>query len=151
MQSLVQSTGQKPGNTLYIHIYMGDQPHTFEYYEDDGTTMDYQKGQYFKRSIRFDPAEKKLVFSKREGSYFSGFKSVRCIFHGFESTVNEIAVDDIPVSLQKVSVKLLDGLKYLEGIYDPSFYKEFRNREKQSEQLSVSFQNTEKEITISWK
>lgn len=43
MQSLVQSTSEKPTDTLLIHIYKGNINNTFVYYEDDGESYNYEK------------------------------------------------------------------------------------------------------------
>ena len=41
MQSLVQSTKDKPSDTLDINIYYGKEKNSFVYYEDDGSTINY--------------------------------------------------------------------------------------------------------------
>ncbi|WP_245849662.1 glycoside hydrolase family 31 protein [Hymenobacter crusticola] len=85
MQSPVQYTAQAPLDTLYLHIYKGDKPTSFVYYEDDGTTYAHEKGQYVKRTITLDPAARALELGKMEGSFKSKFKNVEVVFHGFES------------------------------------------------------------------
>jgi alpha-glucosidase len=83
MQSLVQSTAQKPSDTLTVHVYKGDIPNSFVYYEDDGESYDYEKGTFYKRAISYDPAKKTITFEKAEGSYPSKFTSIKLVFHGF--------------------------------------------------------------------
>ncbi len=92
MQSLVQSTKEKPSDTLFVHIYNGDDLNVFEYYEDDGSTMNYKNGLYFKRNITFDPAKKCLEFSKADVHLPSDYKNIMCIFHGFEE-IKEVSVN----------------------------------------------------------
>ena len=58
MQSLIQSTAEKPGDLLEVHLYNGKDSNSFEYYEDDGKTYGYLKGDYYKRTIAFKPREK---------------------------------------------------------------------------------------------
>ncbi len=89
MQSLIQSTSEKPTDTLTIHIYKGDLTNSFVYYEDDGASYNYEKGDYYKRSIVYDPANKKITFEKVEGSFKTNFNTIRLMLHGFgETNVN---------------------------------------------------------------
>ncbi|WP_442794367.1 glycoside hydrolase family 31 protein [Pelobium manganitolerans] len=85
MQSLIQSTAEKPSDTLSIHIYKGNLNHTFVYYEDDGESYDYEKGAFYKRAISYDATNRKIVFSAVEGNYASKFKNLKLVFHGFDA------------------------------------------------------------------
>jgi alpha-glucosidase len=151
MQSLVQSTKQKPGDTLYLHFYNGIEKNDFKYYEDDKSTFNYQKGSYYKLNIGFDPAKKQVVFSKPEGTFNSVYKVVECIFHGFTDEIQEVFLNGQSKPTSKGSVKLLDGLRYLEDIYDPSYFKSLRNSEKTPIQRIVSFPIPTEMIEITWK
>jgi alpha-glucosidase len=86
MQSLVQSTAQKPTDTLTVHIYKGNRNNSFVYYEDDGESYNYENGSYYKRTITYDAAKKQITFAKAEGSVASKFKHVRIQLHGFDNT-----------------------------------------------------------------
>ncbi|WP_242919933.1 glycoside hydrolase family 31 protein [Pontibacter liquoris] len=83
MQSLVQTTAEKPTDTLTVNIYKGSVNNTFVYYEDDGTSYDYEKGDFYKRSIRYDAGHDTITFEKAEGKYSSNFKNVKVVLHGF--------------------------------------------------------------------
>lgn len=83
MQSVVQNTGQQPIPVLELHVYQGFKSNSFTYYEDDGSSYNYEKGDFYKRVIRFDPAGKKIIFARQEGSFQSKFTDVRLILHGF--------------------------------------------------------------------
>ena len=85
MQSLIQSTAEKPTDTLSIHIYKGDSNNRFVYYEDDGESYAYETGAYYKRLISYDPGNKSITFSKVEGSAESKFKTIKLVLHGFNS------------------------------------------------------------------
>jgi alpha-glucosidase len=122
----------------------------FEYYEDDGSTIDHEKGKYYKRKITFDPQAKQMVFSKNEGSYRSKFIYIKCFFHGFEQMENLQAGDGIEMPVAKDDGKLLDGLEYLEDIYDPVYYKSLRLEEKRKSQQMVTILNGSEEMRISW-
>ena len=64
MQSVVQSTKEKPGDTLYLHIYNGAIKNVFTYYEDDGNTFSYASGNYCKRNIAFDPSKEQILLDQ---------------------------------------------------------------------------------------
>jgi alpha-glucosidase len=151
MQSLLQSTKQIPGDTLYLHIFDGDQPNQFEYYEDDGSTTDYRNGAYYKRNITFNPGLKQVRFSAPEGSFPSVFKTIQCIFHGFNGEMKEVTVNHQPQSLTTETLRVLDGLRYLEDTYDPAYVKSLREAEKKGIQLTLAFPNIKEEINIHWK
>jgi len=84
-QSLVQNTTEKPSDTLDLHIYQGSEPNTFIYYEDDGTSYDYEKGDYYQRAIHFDPVHRLIVLDKPEGQRPTHFGHIRLLLHGFDS------------------------------------------------------------------
>jgi len=84
MQSLVQTTQEKPTDTLVVHVYKGSLKNSFVYYEDDGQSYNYQKGDFYKRTISYDPAQRTLSFEKAEGTFSSNFKKVKLVFHGLD-------------------------------------------------------------------
>ncbi|WP_212001083.1 TIM-barrel domain-containing protein [Chitinophaga sp. HK235] len=98
MQSLIQSTLEKPTDTLFLHLYKGDEASSFVYYEDDGESFSYEKGGYYERAITYDPAAGKLTLSKVAGSYTSQFKYIRLILHGFDAN-QRISVNGSSVSV----------------------------------------------------
>jgi alpha-glucosidase len=83
MQSLVQTTAQKPTDTLTVHIYKGNVNNSFIYYEDDGESYNYENGSFYKRTITYDAAKKQITFAKAEGSATSKFKRIKLMMHGF--------------------------------------------------------------------
>ncbi|MFD0751810.1 glycoside hydrolase family 31 protein [Mucilaginibacter calamicampi] len=84
MQSLVQSTSDKNDGVLYIHIWNGANANEFVYYEDDGISYNNEKGEYYKRTIRFEPENRAVTLFAVEGSYPSKYKTMKLVFHGFE-------------------------------------------------------------------
>jgi len=84
MESLVQTTADAPTDVLTLHVYNGSKANQFVYYEDDGKSFDYQKGNFYKRAIVFNPAKRSLTFNAAEGSYQSHFKTIKLILHGFD-------------------------------------------------------------------
>lgn len=109
MQSLIQSTVEKPTDTLNIHVYKGSVPNTFVYYEDDGTTYDYEAGSYYKRTISYDPATNTIVMNKAEGKAASSFKNIALILHGFDGLGN-IKVNETNYSLQDGTISFLSAI-----------------------------------------
>lgn len=83
-QNIIQSTNEPGDGVLQIHIWNGNEPNSFVYYEDDGTTYDYQDGAYYKRIITFDPQAKEISFSAVEGTHPSKYSKLRLVWHGFE-------------------------------------------------------------------
>ncbi len=101
MQSLVQSTSEKPTDTLLLHIYKGNVPNSYTFYEDDGKSFDYEKGAYYKRTISYDPANKRISFSEADGSLASKFNYIAIILHGFDKAV--------PLKLDAVGITAKEG------------------------------------------
>ncbi|MCX6248199.1 MAG: DUF5110 domain-containing protein [Bacteroidetes bacterium] len=85
LQSVIQSTSEKPSPTLEINVWFGKSPNSFTFYEDDGVTYNYESGQYYRRLITFDPAKKMITIGKAEGSYPSKFSAFRLVLHDFGS------------------------------------------------------------------
>jgi alpha-glucosidase len=108
MQSLVQTTVEKPADTLYLHIYNGTAANRFVYYEDDGKSFDYQKGNYYKRAIILNPTARTLTFDKVEGSYVSNFKYIKIILHGFDG-VDNLQSGGNRVELQNGTFSFIDN------------------------------------------
>ena len=104
MQSDIQFTDQKPSNILNIHIYKGDKVNSFIYYEDDGSTFQYEDGQFYKRTITFDPIKKTILFTKPEGSFTSKFTFYRIILHSFDN-LKSLRAGGKDYSLKAISPK----------------------------------------------
>jgi len=85
MQSLVQTTAQKPSDTLFIHLYKGDEAGNYVYYEDDGRSFDYEKSVFYKRELNYRPNVAEFNMEKPEGTYSSSFKFVKLVLHGFSA------------------------------------------------------------------
>ncbi|MFZ4521497.1 MAG: TIM-barrel domain-containing protein [Bacteroidales bacterium] len=109
MQSDIQHTDQKPAPTLDLHIYNGESPNTYSYYEDDGLTYDFEKGHYFSRTITFDPVKKQIRFSKVEGDYVSKFTTIRLILHSFDDVMMvQSATKGFPLKLKSVNERFVE-------------------------------------------
>jgi alpha-glucosidase len=85
MQSVVQSTSEEGDGIMVLNIWYGDKASSFVYYEDDGTSYDYENGGYYKREITFNPVKRTVNLSEVEGSYKSKFSKIELVLHGFEA------------------------------------------------------------------
>lgn len=102
VQSLVQSTAEKPLPTLALHIYKGDAAagtQTTSYYEDDGETFGYRKGAFYRRAITYDAAARRIDIGAVEGSYRSKFDKLDIVLHGF-GAAPALAVNGKNVAVQ---------------------------------------------------
>ena len=87
MQSDIQFTDQKPSPAMILHIYNGDKPNSFVYYEDDGSTYQFENGRFYRRTITLDPTRKEIRFSKVDGNLTSKFTSIRLVMHSFDEVM----------------------------------------------------------------
>jgi alpha-glucosidase len=109
MQGIVQSTVEKPSPILEIHIYNGTEKNTFNYYEDDGESYDYEHGACYLRTIGFDPLKRYILFSKPEGSFHSKFSSVILVLHDFENVSGiKINGQDYTMKLKSVKERMIE-------------------------------------------
>lgn len=83
MQSDVAHTSEQHDGILRIHLYSGTAASSYLHYEDDGTSLNYQNGQFAKRLISYFPTEQLLTFAETEGTYRSDFYAIRIYLHGF--------------------------------------------------------------------
>jgi len=69
-QPVVQNTGEMPGKPLMVLVVPADDSEA-SFYEDDGASLDYRKGQFLKRRFHQTHSEGKVVveISAPEGTY----------------------------------------------------------------------------------
>jgi alpha-glucosidase len=92
MQSPVQSTADRPIDTLILQVY-GGADGSFVYYEDAGDSYNYQKGEYCKRSFILNSSKKELILDEQEGTYSSQFKYICIYFHGVDGISTGVKVN----------------------------------------------------------
>lgn len=83
MQGVLRSTADRGNGVLYLNIWYGEIPNSFSYYEDDGTTYQYETGKYYERAIDFNPRDHEITLLDVKGSYSTRFDSVALILHCF--------------------------------------------------------------------
>ncbi|MEI8058936.1 MAG: DUF5110 domain-containing protein [Ferruginibacter sp.] len=150
MQTVVQSTKEKPADTIFIHVYNGKEKNSFMYYEDEGDGFGYKNEKYCKRNIVFDPVAKQIILQQQEGNYTSGFKKIQFILHGFETEMKNISINGTSMLSQSCSSKLLDGMQGLQDYYDPAYYTSLRNAEPVMKQQTIITDNISSAIHIQW-
>ncbi len=150
-QSIVQSTKDKPSDTLELHIYNGNEESSFTYYEDEGDGFGYKSNVYCKKQILFSAKEKKVVIQKQEGSFVSKFKRLKLVLHGFGDNMSTIKINESVAVISKTDdAVLLDALSALADFYDPGYYSMLKNGVKKNVQQYAVINNSEKEIVMSW-
>jgi len=140
MQSLVQSTKQRPSDTLSVHVFYGPEKNRFVYYEDDGATFDYRQGHFCRRTIEFDPAAKQIVLGPPEGDYPSGFHHIEVILHGFPAITGS----------RPETSRLLDELEGLEDLYDPAMFRALRAAQPVIRTQAIALANSKERLIIKW-
>jgi len=141
MQTLVQSTADMPQDTLILHVYKGTVPNTYTYYEDDGLSFDYEKGNYYKRNISYDPSQKEIVFDKTEGAFSSKFKNILLVLHGFNGS-QQIKINDQSYSLTSSTFAFLSDSALPVAATG--------NNDDQCNILTTTFKNDNGEIVIKY-
>lgn len=150
MQRKVQSTRDDPGPVLYVHVFNGAERSEFVYYDDDGETLDYRKGQFRRRLIAFDPATRQLSFSRPDGNYSSPFRRIQVILHGFDA-VTEATVNGVAAAVQSRVVRMLDPLEALSDVYyDKQYLERLRQMEPMKPQATLEFDDAP-EVVVRWR
>lgn len=149
-QSQVYSTKENPSDTLYVHVYYGQEKHRFVYYEDDGQTLDYQRGIYYERNIDFDPSDGKIVFSKPKGNGPTHFKKIELVLHGFDKQLS-FRRNGSPLEVRTQVSPILDPLADLEFLLDPQEFHEMHTREQAEwQEVKVIDMDNSADIEVAW-
>jgi alpha-glucosidase len=117
MQPIKSHTGEEM-QTLILHIYTGDSS-TFNFYEDDGVSYDYQNGRYAFRKIIHDSQHRTVVISAVEGTYHSTATRLRLVFHGLDVNADRVNIngEDLPL-IRDVNISFV-ALEKFDPIHDP--------------------------------
>ncbi len=134
LQSVTQSTSEQPDETVEIHIYQGIQTDEFLWYEDDGTTYQFENGMFYQRNLHYDQRTQTIRISKTEGNFESKFKQIRLVMHGFEPSLTTIRVNQ--KTIQRANQKLYLNV-LTEGVTEKENY-------------TFTFDNTDNQININW-
>jgi alpha-glucosidase len=144
MQTLIQSTSEKPADTLFVHIYYGNEASVYTYYEDDGETYSYEKGSFLESEMSFDPAAKKIVIqSLAAKSYTSKFKSISIILHGFEAVSGQMGLNGKRYSPKATVIDFFNSIKPTNPLW-------FDSRKMEQKVLVIDGNIANKGIEVSW-
>ncbi len=86
LQKVVQHTGESAGDTLELHVYAGDNG-SFEWYEDDGESLDYQVGKYNLIRFSWSDSQAQLSLDVLHKGFDSSFKQISLHLHGFSGQI----------------------------------------------------------------
>lgn len=84
-QQVLQSSSEAGNGILELNIWNGKEGSSFIYYEDDGTSYNYQQGQFYTRAMHFNPVMRMIVLDAVAGNFTSRFTTVKLVLHGFEN------------------------------------------------------------------
>ena len=150
-QSIVQSTKDKPSDTLELHIYNGNEESSFVYYEDQGDGFGYKNQVYCKKEMLFSGTQKSLRIKKQVGTFVSKFRKLQLVFHGFDENLSSIKIDNANAAVSKTKeAVLLNALSDLGEVYDAGYYSMLKNAVKKNVQHYVVTDNNTNEMLISW-
>lgn len=135
LQSVVQNTGERPSETKEIHVYKGNNPSAYLWYEDDGQTYDFEKNVFYQREIRLIDAENKIVISKPEGTFTSNFKTLRIVLHGYQGMMTKVNVNGKTQGLENQT---------------PTFLNTLTKELPLAETIQFTIENINQQITINW-
>ena len=144
MQTVIQSTSEKPSDTLFVHIFYGNEPSVYTYYEDDGETYSYEKGSFLESEMSFNPTTKNIVLqSLTAKSYSSKFKTISVILHGFDAISGQLKLNGKGISLKETYIDLFNSIKPTDPLW-------FESRIMEQKVLKIEGINAGKGIEISW-
>ena len=142
MQSQVQSTGETAEPVLYVHVYQGGHESSFTYYEDDGVTLDFESGDYYRREFRYHDTLNEMIITAVEGSFKSRFQEIEIVLHGFQH-LEEAVVNFSKHPIEIGEMSFMDPLTQ----FDP-ITKE--NSTHTQPVQTVRFDNSPDQIVIKW-
>jgi alpha-glucosidase len=116
MQPPVQHTKEKV-TELRLHVYGGGDPSSFLYYDDDGSTFEYQQDRSATRSIQFTPDQHKLIIEAQQGSYESSIQSLTLYLHHIDT--RGVHVNGQWVASEPITDSLFRPLEKYDPINDP--------------------------------
>jgi len=142
MQSIVQHTAQTT-DILEIHLYYGQHKTSFEYYEDDGQTYQYQNGGFYKRVLVYNPHQHSFTLEGKEGSYTSKYKTVRLYLHGFDVKTLKLAINGQTQTLAAADYRFVEPISN----FDP-WLKEIDNSKTIKDLPFIEFEHADNEVII---
>lgn len=80
--------GEKPVEQVYLDVFPDARESRFDYYDDDGTSYDYEKGVYFSQTLgaRASASRVEVRFARPTGTYRPETKTYLCRIHAPAAT-----------------------------------------------------------------
>lgn len=142
MKPVKQNT-KEHSDVLLLHVYVGSHNNSFVFYEDDGSTFEYQKGAYSKRKLELCVDEQKLIFHPAEGGFASAYRVIKVIFHGVYTQLDEMKINGTTAGLSREVNQFFAPLEKFDPIYDPE-------PAPTEEVYALEFNYAPNEIVVSW-
>ncbi|MEO5599552.1 MAG: glycoside hydrolase family 31 protein [Cyclobacteriaceae bacterium] len=141
MQPVTANTGIK-SEWLIIHLYAGETNNSFQFYEDDGSSLDYQKGAYAKRLLFYECTSNRFTIEPSLGTYDTAIRKLKMVFHGFE-IMNTLRINHEPKDIHPEINQFFKGLEK----YDP-----IKDAEPGPEEtvMAVEMPYTSEQIILEW-
>jgi alpha-glucosidase len=139
----VKANTKEPSDILQVHVYVGSSNSSFTFYEDDGSTFEYQKGVYARRELKLIPGERKIIFERIEGDYKSQYQYIKLVLHGLDSHIQEVRINGRAAPCSKGVNQFFARLEKFDPIYDPE-------PAPYSEVYALEFDHSEAAITVEW-
>lgn len=109
------SNTKQKSKTLEIHVYYGENNITYNLYQDDGTTFEYEKDSFSIQAFTFDSTKKSILVEKPVGKYVSQYTKYQVYFHGFEK-LKSISINGESRTLQSTDYRFLQPLRSFDPI-----------------------------------
>ncbi len=128
--------------TTILHLYVGGNS-SFTHYEDDGSTFDYQNGNFAKRLIENKSSEGKVVLSAVDGSYTSPAKKLKIVLHGLDEHTEYVTINGHGLTLSREMNQFFAAMEKYDPFSDP-------DRAPQEPVHVVEVDYSSQEITLTW-
>jgi alpha-glucosidase len=145
MQGDETNLQKREGQTLFLHVYTGDENTNYHYFEDDGESYEYNQGHYYSRNFELKGADQKLILHKPKGTFRTRFKQVKIYFHGLRQRPG-IRVNN---TLQRLKRENLSHLKAISE-FDP-LPQHQSNHQEIKDLVSITLALNAEKLIITWK
>jgi alpha-glucosidase len=142
MKPVKQNT-KEHSDILQLHVYVGSNNSSFTFYEDDGSTFEYQNGMYAVRELKLIADERKVIFERTEGDYKPQYKYIKLVLHGLNHHLREMRINGRAAVCSKEVNQFFAPLEKFDPIYDPE-------PAPFSEVYTIEFDYSGAAITVEW-
>jgi alpha-glucosidase len=117
MQAPVSHTHTRP-DLLVLHLYAGADT-SFTYYDDDGSTYDYQQDASARRTIQYSAHHRRVTLGAVQGSFRSPVARLKVVFHGFDGGLHAVDLNGHRHEVAAESNSYFSALEKFDPFYDP--------------------------------